>query len=254
MTEYHSPDALHQASSLSAWAAEPHRDLVILAEGNASFKVGRSMLIKGSGAAMGSGGITEFVEVDRLRLSTLLDGGEVPDDEVAAELLAARSWGSRRPSVETLLHVVCQSFDAITAVLHTHPTPVNALLCSTAADLLVSGSYFPDQIVTLGTNPMLVPYVDPGLPLAQLVQRMIREHVNRTGATPKVIYLQNHGMFALGGSAAEAIQLTQMAVKTAQVIIGATTVGGVVPLSREQVHRIDTRPDELLRRYELRER
>lgn len=253
MTEYHSPDALRQVSSLSAWAAEPTRDLVILAEGNASFKVGTSMLVKGSGAAMGSGGIAEFVEVDRTRLSALLDGGERADHEVAAELMAARSWGVRRPSVETLLHVVCQSFDAVSAVLHTHPTPVNALLCSTVAELLVSGSYFPDQIVTLGTNSMLVPYTDPGLPLAQLVQSMIVEHVKHSGATPKVVYLKNHGMFALGGTVAEAVQITQMAVKTARVILGAASVGAVVPLARKHACRIDTRPDEVLRRAELRE-
>jgi len=254
MTDYHSIDALKEVSSLSAWAAEPQRDLVILAEGNASINLGQSMLIKGSGASMGSGGIAEFVEVDRVRLAELVNGGTATDDEVAAELLAARLWGERRPSVETLLHVVCQALDGVVAVLHTHPTPVNALLCSTAANLLVSGSYFPDQIVTLGTNPMLVPYTDPGLPLAQLVNAMLAEHIGATGSAPKVIYLQNHGMFALGSGVAEAIQVTQMAVKTAQVILGATSVGGVVPLSPDHALRIDSRPDELLRRSELRQR
>lgn len=194
---------------------------------------------------------SDFVEVDRRSLGDLITRGIASDDEVAAELIAARSWGTRRPSVEALLHVVCQSFVSVTAVLHTHPTPVNSLLCSTSAHYLVDGSYFPDQIVSLGHNPLLVPYIDPGLPLAHAAQKLLVEHVASTGAVPKVIYLQNHGMFALGSSVSEAQQITQMAVKTARVILGAASVGTPEALSDEHARRIHTRPDELLRRGEL---
>ena len=251
MARYYEGAALEKILELSLWAGAPERDLTILAEGNASLKVGPNLLVKGSGAQMGMALASDFVEVDRAPLQALIDHGNASDVDVESELLGARTWGVRRPSVETLLHVVCQSYDSVTAVLHTHPTPVNALLCSSAADLLVSGSYFPDQIVTLGHNPMLIPYIDPGLPLAHAAKSLIAEHVEATGSVPKVIYLQNHGMFALGGTVSEAKQITQMAVKSARVILGAASVGSLVPLSPEQADRIHTRPDELVRRSEL---
>lgn len=254
MIPFNNPIALEQIRKLSVWAGEPARDLVILAEGNASIKVGPRMLVKSSGASLADGKDADYVEVDRARLEALIENGTASDDDVAKELTNATTWGSRRPSVETLLHIVCQSYEEISAVLHTHPTDVNALLCSTAAEQLVAGSYFPDQIVTLGVNPLLIPYIDPGLPLAHAAQRIVREHVASTGSLPKVIYLQNHGMFALGGSVAEAMQITQMAVKTARIILGANAVGGPRQLTTDYVDRIHTRPDELLRRSELRER
>ncbi len=71
------------------------------------------------------------------------------------------------------------------------------------------------------------------------------------GAPPKVIYLANHGMFALGGSVAEAQQITSMAVKTARIVLGALSVGEPVALSTENRARIHTRPDELFRRAAL---
>jgi rhamnose utilization protein RhaD (predicted bifunctional aldolase and dehydrogenase) len=251
MSSYHAPQSLDAIVELSLWSADPSRDLVILAEGNSSIKVGGRMLVKGSGAEMSQATPSDFVEVDRRPLGELIRRGVASDDQVAAELVEARTWGTRRPSVEALLHVVCQSFDSVNAVLHTHPTPVNALLCSSSAHYLVDGSYFPDQIVSLGHNPLLIPYIDPGLPLAHAAQTLLAEHTASTGAVPKVIYLRNHGMFALGASVREAQQITEMAVKTARVILGAASVGTPEALSAEHARRIHTRPDELLRRNEL---
>jgi rhamnose utilization protein RhaD (predicted bifunctional aldolase and dehydrogenase) len=142
---------------------------------------------------------------------------------------------------------VCLDRPGITVVGHTHPVAVNALLCSRHASLLTSGALFPDQIVVLGTNPMLIPYVDPGLRLAQEVRRRLHD----VELTPRVIYLRNHGMFALGASAAEVQQITAMADKVARVILGALAAGGPVFMEAAEVERIDTRPDELLRRAAL---
>lgn len=47
MSSYHAPEALDTIVEMSLWAADPSRDLVILAEGNTSIKVGDSMLVKG---------------------------------------------------------------------------------------------------------------------------------------------------------------------------------------------------------------
>jgi rhamnose utilization protein RhaD (predicted bifunctional aldolase and dehydrogenase) len=274
--------------ALSHEVAAPHRDLVILAEGNTSMRTAPDrMLVKATGSAMADATADDFVEVDLIRFWALLDAEQDDgatgddrsadntgasdtgaddtgaDDAVATLFREATIAGTGRPSVESLLHAVCYRPDGITTggittggiatggidtVIHTHPIAVNSVLCSNQAELLVRGSLFPDQIVVLGRHPLLMPYVDPGLPLARAVQRSLREHLDRHGEPPRVIYLRNHGMFALGSSPQQALQITEMAVKVARVLLGAAAMGGPVFLSDDDAERIDTRPDEILRR------
>lgn len=241
------------AERLAALARElgrPDRDWAILAEGNCSLlTTGNDLHVKASGAEMGTASERDFVNVPLGELLALIDDPKAGDVEVGRvfDAVAARSAG-RRPSVEALLHAVCLELPGITVVGHTHPIPVNAILCSSQPTLLTDGALFPDQIVVLGTSPLLVPYVDPGLRLAQVVRRMLHE---RDSGVPRVMYLQNHGMFALGTSEVDVLQITQMAVKVARVLLGASSVGRPAFMDSAEVDRIDTRPDELLRRATL---
>jgi len=246
---------------LSRELGRPDRAWALLAEGNTSLVLPdasdtapgpRAMLVKASGASMARATPDDFVRLDLAPVLALVDGEGGGDADVT-ELFdaAALAGGGRRPSVEAILHAVCLDLPGVVAVGHTHPVPVNALLCSVAAEALTRGSLFPDQIVVLGTAPLLVPYIDPGLELARVVRLMLREHIAATGAIPKVVYLRNHGMFALGGSESEVVQITEMAVKVAEIVLGSLAAGGPVYLSDEAVARIDTRPDELLRRAVL---
>lgn len=59
---------------------------------------------------------------------------------------------------------------------------------------------------------------------------------------------QNHGVIALGRTAQEVLNTTQMLVKTCRILAQAIAAGGPRFLSPAQVERIDTRPDELARR------
>jgi rhamnose utilization protein RhaD (predicted bifunctional aldolase and dehydrogenase) len=238
-----------QLAELARQLGRADRDWAILAEGNvASLNGGSTVTVKASGASMSRATVEDMTQVELSELLALIDDPEAGDADVARvfDAAAARA-GGRRPSVESLLHAVCLDRPGITVVGHTHPVAVNALLCSRHASLLTSGALFPDQIVVLGTNPMLIPYVDPGLRLAQEVRRRLHD----VELTPRVIYLRNHGMFALGASAAEVQQITAMADKVARVILGALAAGGPVFMEAAEVERIDTRPDELLRRAAL---
>jgi rhamnose utilization protein RhaD (predicted bifunctional aldolase and dehydrogenase) len=247
--EMQSSDELTEIIRFSRALGDPQFDLVILAEGNTSVRTAADrMLVKASGSSMRTAGEQDFVEVDLTVFMDLINGGAASDDDVSAMLAAATIQGLKRPSVESLLHAVCLQVPGVNAVAHTHPTPVNALLCSSEASWLTEGSMFPDQIVVMGENQLMVPYVDPGLPLAQEVLASLSAHVHEFGSHPKVIYLQNHGMFALGGNAEEALQITAMAVKSARVLIGALSIGMPTFLAKQNADRINTRPDENLRR------
>ncbi|MCS5720071.1 FGGY-family carbohydrate kinase [Herbiconiux sp. CPCC 205763] len=252
--------ALASLVDLSRQLGRPDRRWAVLAEGNTSVALGDGrMLVKASGASMAIAEASDFVEMDGVEVLRLVDapaGGAsssaAHDDDAVRALFAVAARGARRPSVEALLHAVCLDIPGVEAVGHTHPVSVNALLCSPRASLLVEGSLFPDQIVVLGTDPLLVPYVDPGLTLARVVRRTLHDRIAETGAAPKVLYLQNHGMFALGADTAEVLRITEMAVKVADVILGSLAAGGPTFLDAADVARIDTRPDELLRRAALR--
>ena len=234
---------------LSRRLGEPARELVILAEGNTSLRTRPdAMLIKATGASMATASEHDFVEVDLREFDALIADPEAGDDDVRDVFARAITWGEGRPSVESLLHAVCHRLPGVTVAGHTHPIAVNGLLCSGRADLLVRGALFPDQIVVLGTSPLLLDYYDPGLSLARIADRRLRDHLQRTGSPPKVIYLANHGMFAVGASAQEVLQITMMAVKVASILLATNAVGGPVYLSQADVDRIDTRPDEELRR------
>ena len=247
-----SVEQLKTIVELSRTLGEPARELVILAEGNTSLGTRPdAMLVKVTGASMATASEHDFVEVDLLQFDALIADPDAGDDDVQDVFARATTWGEGRPSVESLLHAVCQRLPGVSVAGHTHPIAVNGLLCSGRADLLVQGALFPDQIVVLGTNPLLLDYDDPGLTLARIADRRLREHVERTGRPPKVIYLANHGMFAVGASALEVLQITSMAVKVASILLATSAVGGPVYLSQAHVDRIDTRPDEELRRTVL---
>ena len=112
---------------------------------------------------------------------------------------------------------------------------------------------FPDQVVVLGPRQLLVPYVDPGLSLSVVVRDSLVNFIREEGYTPKVIYLANHGIFALADTAREAYQITLMAEKVARILVQTLSFGEPKYLSPLEVERIHTRPDELLRRRLLKD-
>lgn len=233
---------------------EPQRELAILAEGNVSARLDdERMLVKATGSSLASAGRDDLVECRFEPILELLDDptafeGGAGDARVAEALMASRvDPTAKRPSVEALLHAVVLTSGAA-AACHTHPVAVNALLCSDRAELLVAGALFPDQVVVLGTHSLLVPYVDPGLGLGRLMRHELRTFADRHGALPKVAWLQNHGIFAIGASPAECLRITEMADKFARTLLGAIAAGQPRFLPDAVLDRIDGRDDEHVRR------
>jgi rhamnose utilization protein RhaD (predicted bifunctional aldolase and dehydrogenase) len=238
--------------ALSRLLGDPARSLAILGEGNTSMRTGDGrMLVKASGASLRSAMEDDFVDVDPSELLAILDDPDADDATVARAFAQIEARTGRRPSVEAMLHAVCLELGGAEAVGHTHPVPVLAIMCSPNAEALATEVLFPDQVVVLGRSPVYVPYVDPGLELARRVRDELREHVARRGEPPKAIYLGNHGLFALGRTTDEVVQITEMAVKAALVLAGALAAGGVRALSAADADRIDGRPDEHYRRAAL---
>jgi rhamnose utilization protein RhaD (predicted bifunctional aldolase and dehydrogenase) len=244
---------LEELIAMSRVLGEPTLDYAILGEGNSSALVDSDTFwVKASGAEMRTIDARGFVEVGFEGVLSLVEAEGLGDDEVKAGLEAARvdPEATARPSVETVLHALALRLEGVNFVGHTHPTAVNAILCSQKAEEAVAGRLFPDEIVYCGPAPVYIPYTDPGVPLARKVRDEIEGYLDAHGETPKVVLMQNHGLIALGRTPSDVENITAMYVKTARVILGTYALGGPKPMTPEAVDRIHTRPDELYRRRE----
>lgn len=238
--------------ALSHAVGEPHRELAILGEGNVSASTGTGrMLVKASGSTLATAGPDDLVECELAPILAILDAEAADDDDVGAALMASRvDQEAKRPSVEALLHAVVLAAGA-GAACHTHPVSANGILSSDRAAIIAAGALFPDAIVVLGQHALLVPYLDPGLALARHMRAAIADFVDRHGTLPKVAYLQNHGIFAIGADPAECLRITEMADKHARILTAALAVGEPVFLGDDVLDRIENRADEHHRRRVL---
>ncbi len=240
-------EKLNQLIKMSNNLGDPAYDYAILGEGNSSAREDEnSFWIKASGSELRSAGPENFVQVYLDRVLAMLDGPDLTDSEIKQRLTEAKvdPEAPGHPSVETPVHAVCLQLSGIDFVGHTHPTPVNMITCSAAFETAVSGRLFPDEIVLCGPAPLLVPYVDPGLPLAREIKRRIDRYLDTYGELPKTVLMQNHGFIALAATAQKVENITAMAVKAARTLIGTYALGGPHFLTPEAVSRIHTRPDE----------
>lgn len=240
-------EILPQLITLSNNLGLPSNDYAILGEGNTSAKIDeQSFWVKASGVEMRTVGPAGFVQVYFEPILAMLEGPDLSDDAVRQTLAAAKvdPQAKGHPSVETALHAMCLKLAGVNFVGHTHPTAINMITCSAAYETALSGRLFPDEVVLCGPAPVLIPYVDPGLPLAREVYRRINAYIDTYGERPKTIYMQNHGFIALAPTAQQVENITAMAVKAARILVGSYAVGGPRFMTPQAVARIHTRPDE----------
>ncbi|MCX6220919.1 MAG: class II aldolase/adducin family protein [Bacteroidia bacterium] len=176
------------------------KSFVLAGGGNTSYKTEDRMWIKASGISLASIKADGFVFLSRDRLKAIStkkysDQALAREHEVKMDLNAAILDNSTlRPSVETSLHnAIGYRF-----VVHTHPTIVNAMLCSVKAK---------EQCLSLfGEKALFIPYTDPGYILFKKVEAEINNFEKKWGEIPKVIFLENHGVF-VGADSVEEIHL-----------------------------------------------
>ncbi|MBQ9584048.1 MAG: SDR family NAD(P)-dependent oxidoreductase [Bacteroidales bacterium] len=170
---------------------------VIAGGGNTSYKDNERLWVKASGHALAT--ITEdgFAVLDRTLLNKMGEkvystNAAEREEQVKNDLAAACITKGRRPSVETSLH------NAMSArfIVHLHPTAVNGVMCSNNAAKACRELF--------GEDALYIPYTDPGYTLFKKVYDEICAFKAVKGREPKMIFLQNHGVF-VGGDTVEEI-------------------------------------------------
>jgi len=229
-------------------------DYVIISEGNTSARIDKGTFwVKASGTRMHQIGADGFVQMRFGGILGMLDGDNLTDEEVERCLTEAMAdpVAQARPSLETMLHVLALTLGEAIFVGHTHPTAINAILCSQQAKEAIRGCIFPDHITVCGPAPAFVPYADPGLPLGRKTKESLQNYLHEYGEPPRAILFQNHGMAALGKTPAEVSNITAMWVKAASILVGTFGLGGPHFMSQKDIMRIHTRPDEIYRQKKM---
>ncbi|MBS1713892.1 MAG: class II aldolase [Armatimonadetes bacterium] len=234
-------DRLDELVDLTRRLGRPERDLAVLAEGNTSCQDEGGFWVKASGFGLDGIGPEGFVHCGR---SQLIDAFDRPhsDEQVKNVLLASQTRPGPKPSVEAFMHAWLLGLHGVEFVAHVHPTAALAVLCTESASSYAALRFFPDEVVCCGARTAWVPYVDPGLKLAEAVRDSVTAFIDGQGDVPKVVWLQNHGVIALGGSTSEVESALVMNDKVCRII--AMSRERLVPLEPEQVERIRSRPDE----------
>lgn len=211
---------------------------VIAGGGNTSYKDENRLWVKASGHALAT--ITEdgFAVLDRTLLNEMGEKAynedtAIREEQVKNDLSVACVTKDRRPSVETSLHN-CMGF---AFVVHLHPTLVNGLMCSANAEA-ACGEIFPEALY--------IEYTDPGYTLFKKVYDRINAYKAANGKEPRVIFLQNHGIFVGGDTTAEiegiySEVLGKLEAKVAALPEGGSevspTVTDVIPAIRQMLSR-----------------
>jgi rhamnose utilization protein RhaD (predicted bifunctional aldolase and dehydrogenase)/NAD(P)-dependent dehydrogenase (short-subunit alcohol dehydrogenase family) len=166
------------------------KDFVIAGGGNTSYKDEKTIWIKASGEPLAHLSEEGLVALDRLKLQEI-SGNSYSDDPVVREDQVKRDLNNsildpsrnKRPSVETSLHEIIR----YKFVVHLHPTHINGILCSRNAKNLT--------IQLFGKKVLYVPYTDPGYTLFKKLEKEIVDYRVKSGNDPRIIFLENHGVF-----------------------------------------------------------
>lgn len=163
-------------------------EMVIAGGGNTSYKTNDHIWVKASGHALATIDANGFAMLDRELLQEISEKNYSSEplereQQIKEDLSKANLTPNKRPSVETSLHEIIN----YSYVVHLHPTLVNGAMCSKNAEKTIH-ELFSDEVI-------YVEYIDPGYTLFKEVEKRIEIFVDKKGHNPKVIFLQNHGVF-----------------------------------------------------------
>jgi len=193
--------ALNELVEISQYYGK-NPDYVLAGGGNTSVKDENFIWVKASGTTLAN--ITEsgFVKLDRHCLSNIstrtyneditLREAEVKNDLYNCIVNKSQNL---RPSVETSMHnAINYKF-----VVHTHPALINGLLCGKGSKK--------HTLELFGEQVVYVPYTDPGYILFKKVEAEIEKFRSGLGHDPKIIFLENHGVFVSADTVPEIREL-----------------------------------------------
>ena len=201
-------------------------------EREAVCRVGRLLYDRGYVAA-NDGNISVKVAENRLLItpSGVSKGRMTPEMLLVTDMDGTVIEGDRHPTSEGKMHLeVYRGRPDANAVVHAHP-PV-----STAFAVCRRGLETPslsELVAGLGQVPCTTSF-------AMLSTEEVPESVRPYLADHNALLLANHGALAWGGDLWEAFDRLETVEHTAKIVLNAQLLGGGVPLTEEEVERLQS--------------
>jgi rhamnose utilization protein RhaD (predicted bifunctional aldolase and dehydrogenase)/NAD(P)-dependent dehydrogenase (short-subunit alcohol dehydrogenase family) len=200
-----------------------NKSFVIAGGGNTSYKTEDKLWVKASGFALAT--ITEegFAVLDRKKLAVISENSYSSDPfererQIKDDLADATITKDKRPSVETSLHD-CINYKF---VIHLHPTLVNGVMCGNDSEKLIDPLF--------GADALYISYTDPGYILFKEVEAKVKDFRSKKGFDPKVILLQNHGIFVSADTIQEVIDIYDEIIVNIEKAVITPVVESVLPV------------------------
>jgi len=176
-----------------------------------------------------SGNLSVRLRDDRVVLtpSSLPYETMTPNDLVVTDLDGEVLGGDRAPTTEKALHLACmRAHDDIGAVIHSH-AKYSSMFAVTHQPIPCVIEEFD---IYVGGE---VPVADYRLTGSDELASEVARHVGDRGA----VLMANHGLLAVGRDLADAIKVTSLVERTAEIVWGARALGPVVPLPESTLER-----------------
>ena len=199
-------------------------------EREAVCRVGKLLYDRGYVAA-NDGNISVRVGEGRLLItpSGVSKGRMTPDMLLVTDLDGTVIEGNRHPSSEGKMHLeVYRGRPDVNAVVHAHP-PVSTAFAVCRRGL--ETSYLSELVAGLGQVPCTPSF-------AMLSTEEVPQSVRPYLADHNALLLANHGALAWGGDLWEAFDRLETVEHTAKIVLNAQLLGGGIPLTEEEVVRL----------------
>ena len=193
-------------------------------------QVGKLLYDRGYAAA-NDGNISVKVAPDRLLMtpSGVSKGRMTPDMLLVTDLEGRVVEGDRHPSSEVKMHLmVYRRRPDAGAVVHAHP-PVSTAFAVCRRGL--ETPYVAELAAGLGAVPCTPSF-------AMLSTDQVPESIAPYLPDHNAVLLANHGALAWGADLWEAFDRLETVEHTAKIVLNAETLGGGVPLTAEEVSRL----------------
>ena len=199
-------------------------------EREAVCRVGKLLYDRGYVAA-NDGNISVRVGEGRLLItpSGVSKGRMTPDMLLVTNLDGTVIEGNRHPSSEGKMHLeVYRGRPDVNAVVHAHP-PVSTAFAVCRRGL--ETPYLSELVAGLGQVPCTPSF-------AMLSTEEVPQSVRPYLADHNALLLANHGALAWGGDLWEAFDRLETVEHTAKIVLNAQLLGGGIPLTEEEVVRL----------------
>ena len=199
-------------------------------EREAVCRVGKLLYDRGYVAA-NDGNISVRVGEGRLLItpSGVSKGRMTPDMLLVTDLDGTVIEGNRHPSSEGKMHLeVYRGRPDVNAVVHAHP-PVSTAFAVCRRGL--ETPYLSELVAGLGQVPCTPSF-------AMLSTEEVPQSVRPYLADHNALLLANHGALAWGGDLWEAFDRQETVEHTAKIVLNAQLLGGGIPLTEEEVVRL----------------